>query len=101
MKFEIFGYSINIEKKAIEDGNLPDDLRQAIETLQRYGKTLPPSKAKQEAAAKATKTRQEIAKRKIQDAINLLRLEGEEITAYKVAKKAGVSYNTVKKYLVA
>ena len=100
MKFEIFGYSINIEKKAIADDTLPDDLRNAIETLQRYGKTLPPSKAKQEAAAKATKTRQENAKRKIQDAINLLRLEGEEITAYKVAKKAGVSYNTVKKYLV-
>jgi len=99
MKFELFGYSINIEKKALADGNLPDDLRQAIETLQRYGKTLPPSKAKQEAAAKATKTRQEKAKRKIQDAINLLRLEGEEITVYKVAKKAGVSYNTAKKYL--
>jgi len=38
-------------------------------------------------------------KEKIQNAINLLKLEGKEITAYRVAKEAGVSYNTARKYL--
>ena len=48
---------------------------------------------------KATKAKIEKSKEKIRNAINLLKMEGKEITAYAVAKTAGISYNTAKKYL--
>ena len=99
MKFEVFGYSVTIEKKALKDSKLPEDLKKALEVLQKYGYTPPPSQKKRDAAAAATKIRQARAKEKIQNAINLLKLEGKEITAYSVAKTAGVSYNTARKYL--
>lgn len=50
-------------------------------------------------AKNATKARQKKAKEKIENAINLLRLENEKISYYSIAKKAEVSYNTVKKYI--
>lgn len=53
------------------------------------------------AAEKATQARTEKAKRKIENAVNLLRLEGREITPYIVAKKAHVSFVTAKKYLTS
>jgi len=37
--------------------------------------------------------------KKVENAINLLRLEDKEPTAYAVAKVAGISYNTASKYL--
>ncbi len=46
----------------------------------------------------ATKKREMVAKEKIQNAINLLRIESRNITAYAIAKQSGCSYNTVKKY---
>lgn len=53
---------------------------------------------KQSSTKKATKARERIAKDKIINAINLLRIEGKNITAYAIAKESGCSYNTVKKY---
>ena len=47
----------------------------------------------------ATAARTAKAKKKIENAVNLLRMEGKAITPYSVAKKAGVSYNTARKYL--
>ncbi len=99
MKFELFGYTITIEKKALEDKELPPDLQQALKILQKYGYKSDVSPAKTDAAKKATAIRQKRTKEKIQNAINLLKMQGEEITAYKIAKEAGVSYNTAKKYL--
>lgn len=46
----------------------------------------------------ATKERERVAKEKILNAINLLRIEDKKITAYAIAKESGCSYNTVKKY---
>ena len=57
------------------------------------------SDAVKEATAKATAKRTAEAKEKIQNAINLLRMENKKITHYSIAKIAGVSYVTVKKYL--
>ena len=51
------------------------------------------------AAEKATEARTAKAKEKIQNAINILRMENKKITYYSVAKTAGVSYSTVKKYI--
>jgi hypothetical protein len=53
---------------------------------------------KQLSIKQATKHRTDTAKAKINNAINLLRLEGKNITAYAIAKESGCSYNTVKKY---
>ena len=50
------------------------------------------------AVAKATEARINKAKRKIETALNLMRLEGKAISVYLVAKEAGVSYNTANKY---
>ncbi len=53
---------------------------------------------KQSSIQEATKARERIAKEKINNAINLLRIENKNITVYAIAKKSGCSYNTVKKY---
>lgn len=50
-------------------------------------------------ADNATKVRTLKAKKKIQNAINILRMENKKITHYSIAKTAGVSYVTVKKYI--
>ncbi len=102
MQFEVFGYKINIEKKALKDketGEMPQDLKWALEIIEKYSAKIPPSKKKIESAKRASQIKADKAKRKIINAINLLRLQGEEITPYKVAKVANVSYNTAKKYL--
>lgn len=52
-----------------------------------------------DAAAKATKARQERTKAKIQGAINVLRLYGKKITAKAVAEEAGIDPKTAQKYL--
>ena len=49
-------------------------------------------------AKKATTAKINKTKEKIQNAINLLRLQGEEINPYRIAKLANVSYNTARKY---
>jgi len=51
------------------------------------------------APKKATQQRIKNAKKKIQDAINILNLENKKVTHYSIAKQAEVSYNTVKKYI--
>ena len=51
------------------------------------------------ATKKATESRVKKAKEKIQNAINLLQLENKAITHYSISKTAGVSFNTVKKYI--
>jgi len=99
MKLSLFGYTIIIQKNALNDEKLPADLKLALEIIKKYGYTPPPSQKKIESAHRATAIRQQRAKEKIQNAINLLKLEGKEITAYSVAKTAGVSYNTARKYL--
>ena len=100
MRFEIFGYVIDIEKKALQDKEeMPNDLRWALDIIEKYSTKIPPSPKKVASAKRASKIKADKAKEKVQNAINLLKLQGEEITAYKVSKTAGVSYNTAKKYL--
>lgn len=56
------------------------------------------SPEKQKAMIKATNSRIQKAKSKIENAINLLRMENRPITIYSVSKESGVSYNTASKY---
>ena len=99
MRLQIGNYTITIEKKALEDTGLPQEVQEALQTLAKYGYTPPPSAKKQESAKRARAILQARTKEKIQNAVNILRMQGEEITPYKVAKTAGISYNTARKYL--
>lgn len=81
---------------ALEASNFP--LSSEIAAKIREQAMKPPHPAKQAAAIKATEVKKRRAKEAIVNAINLMRLEGRKITAYSVAKAAGVSYNTAKKY---
>jgi len=71
-----------------------DELRQKIEVAQ--GREIPIKK--QKAIKKANTIRTNRAKKKIINALNIMRLENRPITVYAVAKEAGVSYNTAVKY---
>ena len=65
----------------------------------KNAKVIKESPKKKEAVATARAKRSEKVKFAIQNAINLLRMEDREITAYSVAKEANISYNTARKYL--
>jgi Fic family protein len=100
MEFEVFEYKISIEKKALKEKNeMPQDLKWALEIIEKYGAKIPPSEKKVESAKRASKIKANRAKEKVINAVTILKLQGEHITAYKVAKTAGISYNTAKKYL--
>jgi len=57
------------------------------------------SPKKIKAAATATEARIEKVKEKINNAINILKLEGKKLNFHNIAKTAGVAYLTVRKYL--
>ena len=98
MELNLFGYKIRISKEVENDTELPADLKEAFEVIKKYGYKPEVSKKKTDSAKRATAIRQQRAKEKINNAINLLKLENKKITLYSIAKTAGVSYNTVKKY---
>jgi len=56
------------------------------------------SNKKIKAIDKARNERTKIVKKKIETAINQLRMYQKKITVYSVAKEAGISFNTAKKY---
>jgi hypothetical protein len=63
---------------------------------EKYEKSI--TEKKTNATKKATKTRQDIAKKKIEASVNMMRMFNQKITIYSVAKEAQVSYNTASKY---
>jgi len=73
------------------------DLKVLIEKIDKELKKPTPIN-KQKSAKRATVVRQERAKEKIRNAVNLLHLEGKKININSVSKESGVAYNTVKKY---
>ena len=76
-------------------GKIDARLELLLEKIAGYGI----SAGRKEGINKARQARQAKTKEKVQNAINLLRIENKEITAYKVAKVADISFNTAKKYL--
>lgn len=62
----------------------------------KYKKSLTDKKIN--ATKKATKIRQETAKKKIEASVNMMRMFNQKITVYSVSKEAQVSYNTALKY---
>jgi len=57
------------------------------------------TRGKKEAAKKAANSRREKAREKIQNAINLLRMENKPITTYSISKVSGVHFQTVQRHL--
>ena len=79
------------------DDDAYDNLQELLETMQKeYEK--PTSRKKQLAARKATNTREEQAKDKIRNAVNMMNLQNKKINVNSVSRESGVAYNTVKKY---
>ncbi len=99
MRIKIKNSVITIPDKLINNLNHLDiETANAINTLIRKGERVT-SEKKQSSAKEALKVKVTKTKEKIQNAINLLRLQGKHINPYQVAKTAGVSYNTARKYL--
>ena len=98
MKIDVFGYTITINKALIEDDNTPDDLKRAIEIIEHYGLKAKSTEKQKKSAQRATKARSDKAREKIENAINLLRLESKDINCNSVAVVSGCSINTVRKY---
>ena len=99
MRLELENIEFTIPNRLIDactDGKIKDvEIINAINTLLTKSKVINRLKNPEKArTVKTTKT-----KEKIQNAINLLRLQGKPINAYQIAKLSGVSYNTARKYL--
>jgi len=56
------------------------------------------TKTKRTATKKATEEKIKRVKEKINNAIQVLKFMKKEITTYQIAKEAGISFNTAKKY---
>ena len=99
MRIKIKESVITIPDKLIAQlDQLDIETANAINTLINKGERII-SQKKQDTAKEALKVKVSRTKEKIQNAINLLRLQGQQINAYQVAKLSGVSYNTARKYL--
>jgi response regulator of citrate/malate metabolism len=70
-----------------------------LPNLSQKLKLIKKSPKKTLSSQKATEFRTKTVKRKIQNAINILKFEDKPITAYSVAKTADIAYVTAKKYL--
>ncbi len=87
----------NNDLKDILSDNIVSILNDLKNQIQEDLQT-PAHKNKKLAAKRATIIRQERAKEKIRNAVNLLHLENAKVNVNSVSKKSGVAYNTVKKY---
>ena len=112
VRLEFFLHEFEIFKKYIDTERLEDDLKNTKEeyqsvrdiykgflTMLEKPKLIKFSQKKQNAIRLATQIRTLKVKDKINNAINILRLQDKEFTHYNIAKEAGVSFVTVKKYL--
>jgi len=92
---------LNIFEEVQSNEQLQEELEYLIKSKQIFKrlKKLHKSAKKQEAMRKATEHRSTIAKEKINNAINILRIENKNISIYSLSKTSGVAYNTIKKYI--
>jgi len=99
MRLKIKESIITLPDKLIKQlDELDVETANAINTLIRKGERVI-SEKKKDSAKNALKVKMKKTNEKIQNAINLLRLQGKPINAYQVAKLSGVAYNTARKYL--
>ena len=99
MRIKIRENIVTIPDKLISEiDKLDIETANAINTLIEKGERVI-SKKKQETAKNALEIKVTRTKEKVQNAINLLRLQNKPINAYQITKLSGVSYNTARKYL--
>ena len=101
MRLQLEGIEFTIPNKLLDvcmDGGKITDIEviNAINTLINKSEMLPDKRQNPEKARKAKTSK---VKEKIQNAINLLRLQDKPINAYQVSKMSGVAYNTARKYI--
>lgn len=94
MTFEVFGITVTISKKE----SMPDEVERALETLKKYGVEKVSSKKQLEAQKRARSENIRKAREKIENAVNLLRMQNKAINMNSVAVASGCSINTVRKY---
>ena len=110
MRVKIFGVEMTVPNKLLDKmdtldfDKLSDDERELFNSVNKLitkGKVIISDEEsnKRKNAKKATVAKVNKTKEKIQNAINLLRLQGNPINPYQVAKLSGVAYNTARKYL--
>ena len=100
MRIKILDTEMTIPNKLIEKVDKlgeNEPVKQALENLLENAEVIE-NKRNLENTKKATETKKLKAREKVQNAINLLRLQGEEVNPYKISKLAGISYNTARKY---
>ena len=98
MRLKIKESIVTIPDKLIKQlDELDVETANAINTLLNKGERVI-SENKKKSAKAALKVKVTRTKAKVQNAINLLRLQGKPINPYQVAKLSGVSYNTARKY---
>ena len=101
MRVKILDIEMTIPNKLLEKINQlgeNEPVKQALENLLKNAEVIE-NKRNLENTKKATETKKLKAREKVQNAVNLLRLQGEEVNPYRVAKIANISYNTARKYL--
>jgi len=101
MRIKILDIEMTIPNKLLEKVDKlgkNEPIREALENLLENAEVIE-NKRNLENTKKATETKKLKAKEKVQNAINLLRLQGEEVNPYRVAKIANISYNTARKYI--
>lgn len=98
---EFFGY--RIEKITDIEAH---ELEQAKQVLEKHGfravRATADKSKKVASASKANEAKIKATREKLQNGLNLWRLEGDQdkkLTAYKLGKLSGVSQNTAKKFL--
>ena len=98
MVLNILNYRIALDTEILKDNEIPNDLKEAIKTIVKYGEKVEGTKGQKRAAEKATETRSKKALEKITNAINILRMEGKNINCHSVSVVSGCSINTTTKY---
>lgn len=102
--FELFKQYVDIEQ-------LEKDFKDTYDEMDEYNiyeiflnklnnpKIIKHSNKKLKAIQKATLSRSNSVKNKINNAINILRLENKQFTHYSISKTSTVAFQTVKKYI--
>jgi hypothetical protein len=98
VRFYIDSFKIDISNKLIDNNTLPVELINAIKVIRKYSTKAPPTQKQKDAAKKATQLRQQKVQKKIENAVNILRMEDKIINNTSVQIVSGCSINTVKKY---
>lgn len=85
--------------KHLKDNGIIDPVEETLLTKLTNPKKINHSPKKANATENATKKRTENARLKIENAINILRMEDKKINPNSVSVLSGCSINTVKKYI--